>query len=354
MQEELADVKAQLAARERDEVAAAAAAAARSADASAGLGDSGPAAPGAATGQPSSSSSAPTVTLLTVILFGADGNLSKKKTYPALFALMRKQLLPADCLIIGYARQQFTTDEFRRKFIFRAVYDPAHPQRDRERFLSRCEYVSGQFDEADHFRSLRSFVEAKEREQEEQWCAVATQAAATKAARALLAKRPSQTENGSVMRQRQVSYSPLPWEEPGSHRVQLGDDSGPPTRASSSGELSPLALPGRITSFDDLRGGGGSVTPLMLPVPEGGDEADDTSSAGVDCSKVIFRHLRVYYLAVPPFLYGSICRSLRDAGMRRTSSRARGSDASGGSEDRFVLEKPFGRDLASYYEVMDW
>ena len=48
------------------------------------------------------------------------------------------------------------------------------------------------------------------------------------------------------------------------------------------------------------------------------------------------RRVRVYYMAVPPFLYSRICRSLQAGGMRQQTGR-----------DRFVLEKPFGRDAQS-------
>ncbi len=48
------------------------------------------------------------------------------------------------------------------------------------------------------------------------------------------------------------------------------------------------------------------------------------------------RRVRVYYMAVPPFLYARICRSLAQGGLRQQTGR-----------DRFVLEKPFGRDAQS-------
>ena len=48
------------------------------------------------------------------------------------------------------------------------------------------------------------------------------------------------------------------------------------------------------------------------------------------------RRVRVYYMAVPPFLYSRICRSLAQGGLRSETGR-----------DRFVLEKPFGKCAAS-------
>ena len=307
------------------------------------------AAPGSSSAHPSA---APTVTLMTVVLFGADGNLSKKKTYPALFALLRKQLLPADCMIVGYARAPHTTEEFRANFVRRAVYDCAHTTHDRDQFLSRCHYISGQFNDVEHFRALRAFIEEREREQEEEWRATTMQAAATKAAQALLGKRP---DSNGMLRQRQTSISPPPWDEPyrawshdamGFGALGGGSPSEASTRGLSSGELSPLM---QSTSFDDNTREAPAVTPLMLPVPEDEDDASPSNKAGVDFSKVVFRHVRVYYLAVPPFLYGGICRTLRDAGMHRTSLAKQGGHSAG--EDRFVLEKPFGRDLNSYHEA---
>lgn len=39
-----------------------------------------------------------------VIVLGASGDLAKKKTFPALFALFTQGLLPKDVHIVGYAR----------------------------------------------------------------------------------------------------------------------------------------------------------------------------------------------------------------------------------------------------------
>lgn len=43
-----------------------------------------------------------------VVVLGASGDLAKKKTFPALFALYQQELLPKDLHIVGYAR----TSEF--------------------------------------------------------------------------------------------------------------------------------------------------------------------------------------------------------------------------------------------------
>ena len=87
-----------------------------------------------------------------IVLFGADGNLATKKTFPTLFALWRKKLLPRDIVIIGYAREVMSTEEFRKNIVYKAIYSSAHAQRERRRFLQRVHYCSGQFDDASHVR----------------------------------------------------------------------------------------------------------------------------------------------------------------------------------------------------------
>ena len=58
----------------------------------------------------------------TLVIFGADGNLATKKTFPTLFALWRKKLLPRDVVVVGYARAPYVrgadvyaADESRRR-----------------------------------------------------------------------------------------------------------------------------------------------------------------------------------------------------------------------------------------------
>ena len=63
--------------------------------------------------------------------------------------------------------------------------------------------------------------------------------------------------------------------------------------------------------------------------------------------------VRMWYMSVPPFLYARICAALSEA----RAERAQGEDGGGSRspphpEDRFVLEKPFGRDHASCAALM--
>jgi glucose-6-phosphate 1-dehydrogenase len=51
----------------------------------------------------------------TVVIFGASGDLAKRKLIPALFRLAQEQLVPAEFAILGAARTPMETDEFRTR-----------------------------------------------------------------------------------------------------------------------------------------------------------------------------------------------------------------------------------------------
>src|SRR5438105_5077564 len=48
-----------------------------------------------------------------VVIFGASGDLTKRKLVPALYRLVQERLLPAEFAIVGLARTALSDDEFR-------------------------------------------------------------------------------------------------------------------------------------------------------------------------------------------------------------------------------------------------
>ncbi len=50
-----------------------------------------------------------------VVIFGASGDLTKRKLVPALYRLVQERLLPAEFAIVGLARTQMSSDEFRAR-----------------------------------------------------------------------------------------------------------------------------------------------------------------------------------------------------------------------------------------------
>ncbi len=51
----------------------------------------------------------------TVVIFGASGDLTKRKLIPALYRLVQERLLPAEFAIIGVSRTEMTSDDYRAK-----------------------------------------------------------------------------------------------------------------------------------------------------------------------------------------------------------------------------------------------
>jgi glucose-6-phosphate 1-dehydrogenase len=51
----------------------------------------------------------------TVVIFGASGDLAKRKLIPALYRLVQERLLPAEFAIVGLGRTSMTDEEFRAK-----------------------------------------------------------------------------------------------------------------------------------------------------------------------------------------------------------------------------------------------
>src|SRR5437660_4949608 len=50
-----------------------------------------------------------------VVIFGASGDLTKRKLVPALYRLVQERLVPAEFAIVGLARTEMGDDAFRDK-----------------------------------------------------------------------------------------------------------------------------------------------------------------------------------------------------------------------------------------------
>ena len=92
-----------------------------------------------------------------IVIFGASGDLTKRKLGPALFNLAHQRLLPPETSIVGFARSEMTDDEFRANI--RAGID-AHSRVEVtdesvwEGFASRLGYVAGSFDDTAAYTRL--------------------------------------------------------------------------------------------------------------------------------------------------------------------------------------------------------
>ena len=50
-----------------------------------------------------------------IVIFGASGDLTKRKLIPALYNLAKGHLLPDRFSVVGYARSNVSNEEFRKK-----------------------------------------------------------------------------------------------------------------------------------------------------------------------------------------------------------------------------------------------
>ena len=85
-----------------------------------------------------------------IVIFGASGDLTRRKLLPAFFHLYLEGMLPERFAIVGYARTEFTEEEF-REHARDAVKEFGKRSPDGEvwmDFAKHLRYVSGEFSDA--------------------------------------------------------------------------------------------------------------------------------------------------------------------------------------------------------------
>ncbi len=83
-----------------------------------------------------------------IVIFGATGDLCKKKLIPALYKLWQKDLLPENFLIVGSARRQPTTDDWKRSL-------GEYP----EDFFHHVDYISADLSMPETLRHLPDYID---------------------------------------------------------------------------------------------------------------------------------------------------------------------------------------------------
>jgi glucose-6-phosphate 1-dehydrogenase len=96
-----------------------------------------------------------------VVIFGASGDLTRRKLLPAFYHLFAEGLLPHGFAIVGYARSELSDEQFRedarRSIKEFARCDPAGDQWDE--FAHRLSYVQGEFDNEGAMEHLRDHLQ---------------------------------------------------------------------------------------------------------------------------------------------------------------------------------------------------
>ncbi len=89
-----------------------------------------------------------------MVIFGATGDLTKRKLIPALFTLYKMNLLPEEFSIIAFARRPYTSESF-SETLFPFIGD------DREKwnkFTEHINYTQGDFDSLEAFKHLKEVI----------------------------------------------------------------------------------------------------------------------------------------------------------------------------------------------------
>ncbi len=99
-----------------------------------------------------------------MVIFGASGDLAKRKLLPALWALNEAQQLPPGFSIIGVARSELSHDEFRQQLRDSITHDQTVDPAMLDTFLQGLFYVSGTFDQPSAYEKLKGVLERIDRE----------------------------------------------------------------------------------------------------------------------------------------------------------------------------------------------
>ena len=97
-----------------------------------------------------------------LIIFGASGDLSARKLFPALLQLERLNLLESDLRIAAVARREQSLDEFLpllKQKMSSYMGSDAPPDKEWESFTSRFSYVTVNFSEPEKYGELREWLD---------------------------------------------------------------------------------------------------------------------------------------------------------------------------------------------------
>ena len=96
---------------------------------------------------------------LSVVIFGATGDLAKKKLFPALYQLCLLGHLPRGLKIVGYGRKAVDLEAFVSKQCANIKEDPRLPK---AAFTERIAFHAGGYDSADAYLGLDATLKAFE------------------------------------------------------------------------------------------------------------------------------------------------------------------------------------------------
>src|ERR1700676_2518173 len=102
-----------------------------------------------------------------MVIFGAGGDLTKRKLIPAIYNLVKGKLIPEQFAIIGVSAEVFTTEEFRDRATADIKEFSTSPvdMNSWDWFVKRIYYISGDFDDQQLYAKLEDQSKKVEQEQ---------------------------------------------------------------------------------------------------------------------------------------------------------------------------------------------
>jgi glucose-6-phosphate 1-dehydrogenase len=100
-----------------------------------------------------------------IVMFGASGDLAKRKLMPALFDLARHSCLAPRFSLVGFARTQMRDEDFRRtgdEALAKVKVSPGEENK-RQEFVKQMQYFSGNYDDPDSFTRLAQRLDELDR-----------------------------------------------------------------------------------------------------------------------------------------------------------------------------------------------
>lgn len=88
------------------------------------------------------------------VVFGASGDLAKKKIYPTLWYLYKEGLLPTNTIFVGYARSKLTVQNIIESSSKYLTFKNESEKTKLDSFWSLNYYVNGSYDQDDDFKRL--------------------------------------------------------------------------------------------------------------------------------------------------------------------------------------------------------
>ncbi len=102
-----------------------------------------------------------------MIIFGASGDLTKRKLLPALYSLERERRLPANFAVMGIARSEYSEDDFRKEMHEGCdKYSRRKPVEENVwgEFAKRIYYQPAEFDDLEAYHALKKKLDSIDQE----------------------------------------------------------------------------------------------------------------------------------------------------------------------------------------------